>query len=209
MHSRKERFQFNAAVYVFLMSETKVLLMRRCNTGFEDGRFGVISGHVDGNETIVQAAVREAREECALELAARDLILATAMHRKVSDGEWFDWFFFCRDWNGSALNAEPGKCSELLWSDVEALPPDTVRYVRHALETALNSRAGRLRARQDGRDPVKARQGLWSASDRGGLGLGTRAGCVQGHVAVQHGPEARTLALREVRVQNGAERASS
>jgi hypothetical protein len=31
-------------------------------------------------------------------------------------------------WRGEPVNAEPGKCSELLWSDPARLPPDTVDY---------------------------------------------------------------------------------
>ncbi len=34
----------------------------------------------------------------------------------------------------SAVVAEPHKCDELRWSTVVGLPPNTIPYVRHAIE---------------------------------------------------------------------------
>lgn len=54
------RFTLIAAVHLFLLDGDKVLLSRRFQTGYEDGNFSVPAGHLDGNETIHEAMIREA-----------------------------------------------------------------------------------------------------------------------------------------------------
>ena len=57
-----ERFKLVPAAYLVIVREGKILLLRRFNTGFEDGNYSMIAGHLEGNETFIQAMVREARE---------------------------------------------------------------------------------------------------------------------------------------------------
>lgn len=59
----KERAHLIPAVHLFLMREDEVLLSLRENTGFQDGNYSVVAGHLDGGERVVEAAIREAREE--------------------------------------------------------------------------------------------------------------------------------------------------
>ncbi|MCB0086534.1 MAG: NUDIX domain-containing protein, partial [Caldilineaceae bacterium] len=63
------RFTCPIAVHIFLVQEEKVLLLRRYNTGYEDGNYSVPAGHLDGNEPVTQAALREAREEVGVAIA--------------------------------------------------------------------------------------------------------------------------------------------
>ena len=63
------RFQVTVAVHLFLLRGGEVLLLRRHNTGYEDGNYSVPAGHLDGEETVVQAAIRETREEIGIDLA--------------------------------------------------------------------------------------------------------------------------------------------
>ena len=48
-------------------------------------------------------------------------------------------FPYLRDpaWRGQPVNAEPEKCDELRWADLEALPGNTVPYVRRAIRNHL------------------------------------------------------------------------
>ncbi len=133
------RFRLVSAVHLFLLQGGKVLLLRRYQTGYEDGNFSVVAGHLDGNETVVAAAMREAREEVGVVLAAQDLRVVGVMHRRSTD-ERIDWFVVCERWDGEITNAEPEKCDELCWADPERLPPNVIPYVRRAIE---NFRAGR------------------------------------------------------------------
>ncbi|MBM3121840.1 MAG: NUDIX domain-containing protein [Chloroflexi bacterium] len=133
------RHPFVSAVHLFLERDGLLLLLRRFQTGYEDGNYSVVAGHLEGNETVLAAAVREAREEVGLKLAPQDLTVVGVMHR-LSNDERIDWFVACSRWSGEPHNAEPDHCDELRWADPGALPGNVVPYVRRALD---NYRAGR------------------------------------------------------------------
>jgi 8-oxo-dGTP pyrophosphatase MutT (NUDIX family) len=67
----QERFKMIAFVSLILRRGSEVLLIRRFNTGFEDGMYGCAGGGVDENEPITQALVREAYEELGINLKKR------------------------------------------------------------------------------------------------------------------------------------------
>lgn len=54
------------SVYLILVKDGKVLLLRRANTGYEDGNYGLVAGHLDGDESATTGMVREASEESGL-----------------------------------------------------------------------------------------------------------------------------------------------
>ena len=114
-----------------------MLLARRANTGYEDGKWSVPAGHVDGGESVRSAAVREAAEEIAVHVALDDLTFGHVMHRRNEDEERLDFFFVAMRWLGEPRIAEPDKCSELVWADPDSLPGAVVPYVRHGITPAL------------------------------------------------------------------------
>ena len=127
--------RFPVAVHVFLLRDDAVLLVRRCNTGFEDGKLSVVAGHVEPGESVTQAALREASEEVGVTLSPDRLSVVGVMHRK-SDDERVDFFLaYCLDGSDAEPeNREPEKCSELTWAIVTRLPDDMIPYVRAGLE---------------------------------------------------------------------------
>ena len=44
------RFRMVVAVHLFLLQNGNILLLRRFRTGYEDGNYSVIAGHLDGSE---------------------------------------------------------------------------------------------------------------------------------------------------------------
>lgn len=128
-----EKFKLIASVYLLFRRGNKMLLLRRCNTGYEDGNYGLVSGHVDGNERLAVAAVREAREEAGVTIDPSELTLKTVMHRCQED-ERIDFFFEPKTWKGEIMNTEPDKCDELEWFPLDALPNNTIPYIRQAIE---------------------------------------------------------------------------
>lgn len=135
----KQRFTLVAAVHLFLVREGWVLLSRRCGTGYEDGNYSVVAGHLEGGESLHAAMIREAREETGIALAPGDLTIVGAMHRRSSDREQVDFFLVAAAWAGEPENREPDKCDDLRWFPLDAPPENTVPYVRRALD---NYRAG-------------------------------------------------------------------
>jgi len=121
------------AVHLFLLREGQILLLRRFNTGYEDGNYSVIAGHVDAGETVTQAAIREAREEAGVVLRPADLQVVHVMNRKSND-ERVDFFVLVKNWSGEITNTEPEKCDDLAWFPLEALPGNMIPYVRFAIE---------------------------------------------------------------------------
>ena len=130
----KKYHQNIPASYLFLLKDKKVLLLKRCNTGYEDGNYSMIAGHVEEGETFTDAIIREAYEEANIRLKAEDLKVVHVMHRKSIDSERVDVFFAADKWDGSIENKEFHKCMELSWIDVENLPQNTVLYIKDAIQ---------------------------------------------------------------------------
>jgi 8-oxo-dGTP diphosphatase len=126
--------RFPVAVHIFLLRGEEVLLLRRCNTGYEDGNLSVVAGHVEPGESVTQAALRETREEVGLQLSPDRLRVAGVMHRRSAD-ERVDFFLSYEIQHEEPQNLEPAKCSQLLWTGLARLPDDVIPYVRAALES--------------------------------------------------------------------------
>jgi 8-oxo-dGTP pyrophosphatase MutT (NUDIX family) len=132
----QKRFTLISAVHVFLRDGDRVLLLRRCNTGYEDGSYSVPAGHMDGNETVRMAAIREVEEECGVIISQDAIRVVGVMHRRASD-ERIDFFLESFRWDGHLYIREPGKCDDLRWVKMTELPLNTVPYVCQAMNNYL------------------------------------------------------------------------
>ena len=128
----KQRFKMRVAVHLFLEEDNKILLLRRYNTGYEDGNYSVVAGHVDGDETVMSAMKREALEEAGIEIQENDLKIVQVMHRKSTD-ESIENFLHSDKYLGNISIMEPNKCDELSFYDLNKLPTNIVPYVKQAL----------------------------------------------------------------------------
>jgi 8-oxo-dGTP diphosphatase len=132
------RFTVPVAVHLLLLhrERDKILLLRRFNTGYEDGKYSVIAGHLDGGEEIREAMIREAYEEAGIDLSIGDLLVVLVMHRKDAN-ESIDVFLTSSTWTGKIINKEPNKCDQLAWFDLKALPENVIPYIRKAIDDYL------------------------------------------------------------------------
>jgi len=132
------RFTYIGSAYLFLIKNGEILLQRRCNTGFQDGNYGVPAGHLDGSETAREGCVREIREEIGISINPEDLDVVHTMFRKAAKDERIDFFMTTSKYDGEIVNNEPDKCDDLKWFPLDSLPENMIEYVRVALEHYKN-----------------------------------------------------------------------
>jgi mutator protein MutT len=136
LYNLRVRQRFPVTVHLFFFRQDQILLSRRLNTGYRDGEYSVPAGHLEGGETVIAAAVREAHEEVGVQLHPDDVLFCGVMHR-LEDEERVDFFVRVRSWSAEPFNNEPDKCDDLRWVDLTSLPANTVPYVRQALHNYL------------------------------------------------------------------------
>ena len=133
--SKKERFRIFIAAYLVLVKDGQILLLKRKNTGYQDGNYSLVAGHLDGAETAKQSIIREAEEEAGIRLKLTDLEVVHVMHRyKPDEREYIDVYLQIDTWEGEVINKEPEKCDELKWFPLDDLPSNMVPEVRSAIE---------------------------------------------------------------------------
>lgn len=130
-----ERFRIAVSVNVIVAKDDQCLLLRRANTGWADGYYTLPAGHVDGNEALTSAAVREVKEEVGIDIQSESLKLVHVMHRsnKEDDQERLDFYFLVREWQGEPYLAEPEKSDHLGWFSATDIPEHTLGHVKSTL----------------------------------------------------------------------------
>lgn len=135
----RKTFPYVGSSYLLLIEDDKILLQRRCNTGFQDGNYGVPAGHLDGDETAREGCAREIAEEIGIMVDPKDLEVVHVINRKADHDERIDFFMTTKKYTGEIKNMEPEKCDDLQWFELNNLPENTVDYVQVAIE---NYRSG-------------------------------------------------------------------
>ena len=127
------------AVHLILVNGcNEILMLRRFNTGFKDGEYGLVAGHVEDGESLKSAMIREAREESGIVLSP-DKLEVVGVIPLLFDG--YVGFFLRADvWCGNARNMEPEKCDDMRWFHPTKLPENTVSYIRQAIENYLDGK---------------------------------------------------------------------
>ena len=132
-----------AAAYVVLQRSDprhgdEVLLQLRRGTGYMDGHWAVLAGHLEPGETITAAAARETAEESGVVVAEADLEPVTTLHRFIPGGpaieQRADFFFRARRWTGEPTALEPDRCAEMRWFPLDELPTPVVPHERTVLD---------------------------------------------------------------------------
>ncbi len=126
------------AVHVFFIEDDSILLLKRLNTGYHDGDYSVPAGHIEANESVIGAAIREAAEELGIAIGPTNLCIVQAMHRK-SSRERVDFFLRVTQWDGVIRNHEPDKCEALRWFPLQDLPKNTIPYIRRAIHNYVHN----------------------------------------------------------------------
>ena len=121
-----------SVVQLLFQQYGKLLFGFRHNVAVENNKWGFPSGRVESNETPMQAALREAKEELNVTVQQIEWLFSLQDHR----GKKHD-FFFCRGWLGEIINAEPHLCRELSWFSPAELPLNCTAITYIAIEEYL------------------------------------------------------------------------
>jgi 8-oxo-dGTP diphosphatase len=143
-----DRFQVVPSAYLIFRRTVEggdqVLLMLRAGTGYMDGHWATVAGHVEVGESCAAAAVREAREEVGAEVDIRKLRPVCGMHRTGGDGqginERVDFFFETRVWTGEPRRLEPHRAAALAWFGLGSLPTPVVPHENTVLTNLSTGR---------------------------------------------------------------------
>lgn len=131
------RFKTKSAVFLVIKKEDSILLQKRQNTGFMDGYYDfAVSGHVEKGESLTQAVIREAWEECRITVDKTQLKLFTVLHRQTADDCYYYFYFVLdvTDWaNCDSQIGEVDKIAELRWFERTNLPSNLLDYNEVAL----------------------------------------------------------------------------
>ena len=136
---RKEHNTYPLAIHIFFKKDNQLLLSLRANTGYEDGRYSVVAGHVEAGESIIEAGIREAKEEAGVDITPFHFKIVGSMHRK-SDDERIDYFAVVEQWAGKLQNLETNKCGGLHWYPINDLPSNIIPYVKFAINKTFEDR---------------------------------------------------------------------
>lgn len=130
-----KRFKIRAAVYLIIQNDKgEVAMIRRFNTGYQDGKYTLPSGHIDEGESAKSAMTREANEEIGIQINPEDLEFAHIVHRVSLDNKIYaDFYFHAKNWGETPSIKEPDKCDDLSWFKIDNLPKNIIPDVKLAL----------------------------------------------------------------------------
>ena len=135
------KHNFRLAVNLVFSKDNKILLMRRYNTGWNDGMYALMGGHVEDNENIFDTAIREAKEELGLTIQKEDLIPLLSM-QVSTDHVYF--YFGCENFTEEPKIMEPDQCDDLKYFDTNNLPENLIPADKKALNEIINNKSSKF-----------------------------------------------------------------
>ncbi|HSX16262.1 MAG TPA: NUDIX domain-containing protein [Candidatus Saccharimonadales bacterium] len=128
----EERFTTRVAVFVIVRNDKgEILLHQRAPGRYLAGYWDFPSGHGERDESLVQSAVRELKEEVDLDGRVEDLRLVH-IEQYFVEVNYLNFVFALDKWSGTPRICEPDKCSAIGWFAPDALPEKCVNAVQAA-----------------------------------------------------------------------------
>lgn len=134
----KERFNIICTVGLILLDGDKVLLMKRCNTGYMDGKYALVAGHLESGESLKQAMIREAKEEVGIDINEKQLHFVCGIRRGDNDN-YINFYFTINSFEGNIINMEKTKCNDLKWFNIKKLPDNIIENDKRAIYNMQNN----------------------------------------------------------------------
>ncbi|MFN8493535.1 MAG: NUDIX domain-containing protein [Caldilineaceae bacterium] len=156
----------NLGVNIAILVEDQILLTKR-----EDFEVWCLpGGEVDPNESIAQAAVREAWEETGLEVRLSRLVGIYSKPQWAGSGAHS--VLFVAEPRSGALRLCPGETIEVGYFSLDEIPPDLLPWHQQMIRDARAGIGGSVAQRQEIEWPFPAdmsRQAIYAQRDSSGL----------------------------------------
>lgn len=119
-----DRPMYRSAMFVAIENDKgEYLLQRRVNTGFFDGHYDLVSGHLEYDESCEECAIRETKEECGVEVSPDDLkLVATFQSNFEPNVKYLNLIYRTKKFRGQVKIGEPDKIDEMGWYKPEDFP---------------------------------------------------------------------------------------
>lgn len=127
-------FKLPAYVGIILQKDDQFLLVKRCNTDWAEGFWSFPGGLLEEDETLAQAAAREAHEEIGVMIDPNNFELIHVLQARKTpthNKEILGFYFLAKKWEGTPFNKEPHRHSDIAWFDGNQLPK---KITQHALQ---------------------------------------------------------------------------
>lgn len=128
---------------IIIIKNNQVLLVKRAPHLTCGGKYGIIGGFVDRDETVEQAAIREAKEETGYDIKIKQLLRIKDNPNRPQEDRQNIGFVYVAE--GLEQTGEPdNESTEIGWFDLNKLPPvdqfafDHYEDIQLYLKTATN-----------------------------------------------------------------------
>lgn len=127
-----ERYKMAVTVGLLLLENNKILLARRYQTGYKDGKYGLIAGHLEKGESLKETIVREVREETGIRIQEKELQYVCCLNRSQQD--YMSFYLSASSYDGIPEIQEKDKCDKMKWFLLDDLPDNMVEEDRKAIQ---------------------------------------------------------------------------
>jgi 8-oxo-dGTP diphosphatase len=127
-------------VQALVIKDDRILLLKRKNTSFRSGFYGLPGGKLTVDETPLDGIIRELYEELGCLFEKNRIHLSSTMHvyYPQSVGNIIYFNFVLHVDNHVIINNEPDKCEHMDFFEYELLPQNTIEATRRAIDAHLN-----------------------------------------------------------------------
>jgi 8-oxo-dGTP diphosphatase len=133
--SNNGRLKVVPSVFVAIIQDGKVLLLKRANTGWMDGYYDLPAGHLENQEKLKEGAARELKEEAGITVNPKDLkLIHLHQNHHVPEQPHYGYIFLAKKWQGEPKLIESEKADDIGFFGLNELPEKITPYVKEALE---------------------------------------------------------------------------
>jgi 8-oxo-dGTP diphosphatase len=122
------------SVFVVIIQDEKVLLLKRQNTGWLDNYYDLPAGHLEDEEKLKVGAARELKEESDIDVDTKDLkLIHVHQNHHKPDAPHYGFIFMAKKWRGKPRIVETDKSDDIGFFELDDLPENITPYVKEAL----------------------------------------------------------------------------